>query len=460
MSMNATAHEHTLDVVLAGVQYDGRADYARMVSLSDTLYLQREPDNSHDSNAIQVITSDGAQVGYIPRKISTWLAGWLDTVDTRITCDIVELREEPGTENVRVRVKVIIPQLWRETAEQTVPDERREMEYTLQIKPYGVYLLMNGLLSQVDTIKDVLTSNGIAVHSAGYSMYPADTGKFYEWTLKLDINVDTDRVRPLLQERLNLIADEVRLQQAEESRKEYQNTIQRLQSEVRSLKKDYDTVLNLSSQSEAEKQSKIELLQSEIDARERQIKQADDERRQMEYQIESLRGTLQDQRERQQDALPQNIEQILLDFVAQHLSPCQMLELLRTLFPTRVIVLDSACRSAEQSDGFRHRRTLFELLWLLANNYWLEMCNGKSDDIAGQCFGSSFSAHESGQTRENSTTRNMRTYEHDGKSYYMQRHLKIGVRESINETIRVHFDWDAEKRKIIIGHCGRHLPLG
>jgi hypothetical protein len=39
----------------------------------------------------------------------------------------------------------------------------------------------------------------------------------------------------------------------------------------------------------------------------------------------------------------------------------------------------------------------------------------------------------------------------------MMRHLKIGVKPSRHETIRVHFEWLLEEKKIIIGHCGRHL---
>ncbi len=39
----------------------------------------------------------------------------------------------------------------------------------------------------------------------------------------------------------------------------------------------------------------------------------------------------------------------------------------------------------------------------------------------------------------------------------MTNHLKIGVKPSDAETLRIHFDWDAEKKMIVIGHCGKHL---
>jgi hypothetical protein len=39
----------------------------------------------------------------------------------------------------------------------------------------------------------------------------------------------------------------------------------------------------------------------------------------------------------------------------------------------------------------------------------------------------------------------------------MLRHLKIGVGDDLTKTIRVHFHWDADREKIVIGHCGEHL---
>jgi hypothetical protein len=38
-------------------------------------------------------------------------------------------------------------------------------------------------------------------------------------------------------------------------------------------------------------------------------------------------------------------------------------------------------------------------------------------------------------------------------------HLKIGVDSDLANTIRVHFFWDAEEEKIVIGYCGLHLPI-
>jgi hypothetical protein len=39
----------------------------------------------------------------------------------------------------------------------------------------------------------------------------------------------------------------------------------------------------------------------------------------------------------------------------------------------------------------------------------------------------------------------------------MWQQLKIGVKDSVNHTLRVHFHWDADLQQVVTGHCGKHL---
>lgn len=59
----------------------------------------------------------------------------------------------------------------------------------------------------------------------------------------------------------------------------------------------------------------------------------------------------------------------------------------------------------------------------------------------------------------NKAMRRKRTFDYEGEPVEMFRHLKIGVDEDVARTIRVHFHWDAEREKIVIGYCGEHLPV-
>lgn len=138
----------------------------------------------------------------------------------------------------------------------------------------------------------------------------------------------------------------------------------------------------------------------------------------------------------------------------------KLLDSLRTialLFPERVIVLDSAWKSARHADAFNNPRKAFELLHTLCSQYWDALVSGKSDAEARAVLGTALSARESETVEKNRKARSLRTFTYKGKPIEMMMHLKIGVKDSTAETFRAHFEWDADDRRIVIGHCGKHL---
>jgi len=68
-------------------------DYNRAVhSFRDGMIvqLQRQPDNTHDGRAIEVLTENGLKLGYVPRRYNEQLSDWLDaglSVCGRMVCD-------------------------------------------------------------------------------------------------------------------------------------------------------------------------------------------------------------------------------------------------------------------------------------------------------------------------------------------------------------------------------------
>ena len=85
----------------------------------------------------------------------------------------------------------------------------------------------------------------------------------------------------------------------------------------------------------------------------------------------------------------------------------------------------------------------------------------RQPDIAGiQVFGANdFAARESDGIEKSPSARRTRTFSYRGEDVVMWQHLKIGVKDSVNRTLRVNFLWDPEAEKVVIGHCGRHLPV-
>lgn len=107
-----------------------------------------------------------------------------------------------------------------------------------------------------------------------------------------------------------------------------------------------------------------------------------------------------------------------------------------------IVVLDSGWKSARGGVGFSKTRKAFELLRTLASVYWEDLAHGKGDREARPRFGNSYAPRESETVMNNKKARELRTFEYVGKPVEMWRHLKIGVKPSVAETMRVHFLWD------------------
>lgn len=133
------------------------------------------------------------------------------------------------------------------------------------------------------------------------------------------------------------------------------------------------------------------------------------------------------------------------------------LNIIERLFPERIKVLPSARVAAGESEGFRFPQQLLELLWKLVTDYWAKMVGGSGDIEARKVFGTAYAPKES--PKISNSGRKMRTFEYNRREIFMEKHLKIGVKDSPATTIRVHFEWIAEERCIIIGYCGPHLPF-
>lgn len=140
-------------------------------------------------------------------------------------------------------------------------------------------------------------------------------------------------------------------------------------------------------------------------------------------------------------------------------SPLECLGIISRAFPDRVYVLDSAYESARDWELFESGRRLLGLLKRLCTDYFDGMISG-GDDAARRCFSpSEYASSESESTQKNRVAREKRTFVYNGRSIEMWRHLKIGVADDMRLSIRVYFEWIPEERKIVIGHCGEHLPI-
>lgn len=136
------------------------------------------------------------------------------------------------------------------------------------------------------------------------------------------------------------------------------------------------------------------------------------------------------------------------------------LHIINEIFPDRLVVLDSAWKSAEEAECFLYREKAYKLMKQFVTEYWEKMESGAGDNEARQIFKDAFAARESDTVEKNKKARQLRIFRYRDKPVEMMRHLKIGNKESPSATWRMHFLWDAEDKKLVIGHCGKHLDQG
>lgn len=136
----------------------------------------------------------------------------------------------------------------------------------------------------------------------------------------------------------------------------------------------------------------------------------------------------------------------------------QVIELISTLYADRVVFLESAKSSAKESDrsGFNKGKKAFELLCKLSTDYWQCLANGESEQRAKAAFGQNAYANNEGSALS-TEGKKRRTFPYHGKDILMEKHIKDGVKESVADTLRIHFEWISSEKRIIIGHCGKHL---
>lgn len=200
-----------------------------------------------------------------------------------------------------------------------------------------------------------------------------------------------------------------------------------------------------------EKESAEALMDEADNARER----AEQEAARLRHELEELRASLATLPS--SAAGPGASAADVAPLVTGDLTVPAALRLVLCLFPHRLEILPSAVRSADQSAGFKDPERALDLLWTLATAYWAKLAGGEGDVEARKVFGKAYAPKEAATLSERG--RALRTFRWNGTDIFMERHLKIGVKDSAAETLRIHFHWDGACKRIVVGHCGPHLDF-
>ena len=216
---------------------------------------------------------------------------------------------------------------------------------------------------------------------------------------------------------------------------------------------EYTELLKLADQEIDQKEKRIQSMQSQVLA-------MNDEIRQIQSRADALQHSLT-RKEGADKAASHGVgtalKKFFLDILTENASLAQTLKAISVLFPDRVIVLPSAFESASKSEDFKYPQKAFKLLGYLVGEYWNDLVEGKGDGEARAVFGNSYAANEAKSLSKDGRKR--RTFSFAGEQIEMVKHLKIGVADNAAETLRIHFEWLADRNLIVIGYCGPHLDF-
>jgi len=205
---------------------------------------------------------------------------------------------------------------------------------------------------------------------------------------------------------------------------------------------------------------RLQTTEDERDKSELLRMQIEDEKTEIEYKLSSLKYTLQGNIEKSEISKSPIVNTLLQQACSStQPTPEECLEIVETLYNDRCEILSSATISARGSDSFENGRRLLDMLKRLTNEFYEAFKAGGDNRARATFTNAEYSANESETVMNSNTLRQYRIFKYKDSDVEMFRHLKIGVADDVRKTIRVHFYWDAELSKIVIGYCGAHLPI-
>ncbi len=478
------------------------------IAIGDPLTLQHEPENQWDANAVKVFWKD-QWIGYLPKDMAALVAAEVPDAAQGLEAVVTGLTTTTQRDAFRLQISIPIAKASRRLRSLGVTSAFA-WDFDRTTGSDKLRLVVSCTESAFRELQQLLGTS-YDVSKWGYSYYPGHDGRHYPWYLSLiaangKAPEDPGKVEQLIRSLFGVPSESTRvrdrqerLTELEEKQEDIAKRLEASRSEERRLRREFDfnkTAWELRAEkAQAQGEQAIELAESvegelklELDLKEQELQLALAENHSLEDQLEQVTtelAALQLQVDFLEQAGPgadvndqgypawnsrvdEEETSILLTRLlsglrglvgSERLTPRQCLELIsEQLCPGSLLVLESAWASADQARGFEHSDQLFQLLWTLATEFRQQKLAGAPDLLAGRVFGTnSYAPRESQTIERNAQARRARTFVYNDKTVEMWQHLKIGVKDSENRTLRIHFCWDSELEKIVIGHCGKHL---
>jgi hypothetical protein len=495
-----------LQTFLAYLLADAASKMALGIAIGDPLLLKHEPSNEYDPNAVKVFWKD-QWIGYLPKDMAALIVAEVPEAATGLEGVVTGLSTTSLRDAFRLQISIPLPRASHRLRELGV-SSTFAWDFDRTSGSDKLRLVVSCTETAFRELQELL---GVSydVSKCGYSYYPSQHGRHYPWYLSL---TETDGAAPedrseveqrirshfgVASESTRVRERETRLKELEEKQQDVNQRLETSRAEQRRLQREVEQsrsslqrradkavargneAIELAASMEAELREELQLRQQELDLAmaenhtlEEQLEQAGNELETLRLELDYLQAQSssvsdpassvpwsnadgEDAEQEQAERLWNGLRSMAR---CQRLKPRDCLQLVsEELWPGHLLVLESAWRSADAVSGFELGEQLFEQLWLLATAYREQKRKGAPDRIAGQVFAGSYAPRESDSIENSKKARRARTFSYNGRSEVMWQHLKIGVKDSTNHTLRVHFHWDEELQQVVIGHCGQHL---
>lgn len=140
-------------------------------------------------------------------------------------------------------------------------------------------------------------------------------------------------------------------------------------------------------------------------------------------------------------------------------TPEECINIIKNALDDNVVFLESAVDSARASTKFKRGRVLLDMLRKLVVEYLPLYIEGGDNKARSIFTNNQYAANESETVVNNPQLAKSREFFYKGEQVPMWQHLKVGIADNPDLTIRIHFLVDIKEKKIVIGYCGEHLPL-
>jgi hypothetical protein len=496
-----------LQTFLAYRLADAEKKMALGIAIGDPLLLKHEPSNKYDPNAVKVFWQE-QWIGYLPKDMAALIVAEVPEAATGLEGVVTGLSTTSLRDAFRLQISIPLPRASHRLRELGV-SSTFAWDFDRTSGSDKLRLVVSCTETAFRELQALLRVS-YDVSKCGYSYYPSQQGRHYPWYLSLteeggrapdDRSEVERRIRShfgVPSESTRVSEREERLKQLEQKQEDVSRRLETSRAEQRRLEREVEQsrnalqrraakaeargneALELAESVETELLEKLTLSQQELELAlavnhtlEEQLEQASNELETLKLELDYLQAEAssapdpesslpwrqavagdegeQEQAERLWNGLRSMARR-------QRLKPRDCLELVsQELCPGSLLVLDSAWSSADAVSGFELGDQLFEQLWLLATAFRQQKLKGAPDRLAGQVFAGSYAPRESDTIENSKKARRERTFTYNGRNEVMWQHLKIGVKDSPNHTLRVHFHWDNDLQQVVIGHCGQHL---